>query len=101
MSMLILWLIPSILGDMAKSFSGAVKEYPLFFMGVSTFVGGLLVRVIYLRYKLSRQMLANQIEIEKYRIKQQMLEQNPLPRLLTARTDAEESGAQFRQPEEH
>ncbi|MGA2404497.1 MAG: hypothetical protein ABSG91_22800, partial [Syntrophobacteraceae bacterium] len=43
MSMLILWLIPSILSDMAKSLFGALKEYPWFFMGVSTFVGGLLV----------------------------------------------------------
>ncbi len=101
MSMLILWLIPSILSDMATSFFRAVKEYPWFFMGVSAFAGGLLVWVIYLRYRLSRQVLDNQMEVEKYRIKKEMLEQNPVPHLLTARADADETGGQFLQPGEH
>jgi len=100
MSMLILWLIPSILGDLAGSFFGAVKNYPWFFMGVSMFVGGLLVWVIYLRYRLSKQMLTNQMEIEKYRIKREMLEQNPIPHMLAAPTD-EQTRAQFLQPGEH
>ncbi|HIJ75291.1 MAG TPA: hypothetical protein HPP81_01080 [Deltaproteobacteria bacterium] len=38
MSMLILSLIPSILIDMAKSIFSAVKDYPWFFIGASTFV---------------------------------------------------------------
>jgi hypothetical protein len=101
MSMLILWLIPSILSDMAKSFFSAVKDYPWFFIGASTFVGGLLVWVIYLRYRLSRQMLENQVEIEKYRIKKQMLDQNPVPQLLTGRSDTDETRAQFMPPGEH
>jgi hypothetical protein len=100
-TMLILWLIPSILGDMATSFLGAVKDYPWFFIGASTFVGGLLVWIIYLRYRLSRQMLENQVEIEKYRIKQQMLDQNPVPHLLTGRSETDEARAQFLQPGEH
>jgi hypothetical protein len=101
-SMLILWLIPSILGDLAASFLSAVKEYPFFFMGAAIFVGGLLVWVIYLRYKLSRQMLSNQMEIEKYRIQKRMLEQSPAPQLLTAPADPEEAGTQrFQQPGEH
>ncbi len=101
MSMLVLWLIPSILGDLAKSFFGAVKDYPRFFIGVSAFVGGLLVWVIYLRYRLSRQMLDNQVEIEKYRIQKQMLAQNPVPHLLAARADSDETRTQFLQPGEH
>ena len=100
-SMLILWLIPSILGDMGKSLFSVVKEYPWFFMGVSGFVGGLLVWVIYLRYRLSKQMLANQIEIEKYRIEKQMLGQNTVPRLLAARSDADETRPRLLQPGEH
>ena len=100
--MLILWLIPSILGDMAKSFFGAVKDYPWFFVGVSTFAGGLLVWVIYLRYRLSRQMLENQVEIEKYRIEQQLLDRNPVPHLLTGRADADdETRSQFLQSGEN
>ncbi len=101
MSMLILWLIPSILSDMAKSFFGAVKDYPWFFIGASSFVGGLLVWVIYLRYRLSKQMLDNQVEIEKYRIKKQMIDQNPVPHLLTGPSDTEETRAQFLRSGEH
>ncbi len=101
MSMLILWLIPSILSDLAKSFFSAVKDYPWFFIGASTFVGGLLVWVIYLRYRLSRQMIENQVEIEKYRIQKQMLDQNPAPHLLTGRSDTEETRARFLQTGEH
>lgn len=101
MSMLLLWLIPSILGDVVKSFLNSVKDYPWFFLGVAFFVGGLLVWVIYLRYKLSKQMLSNQMEVEKYRIKRDMLAQNPVPQLLTAPADAEETRTQFLQPGEH
>lgn len=100
-SMLILWLIPSILSDVAKSFLGAVKDYPWFFIGVSVFVGGLLVWVIYLRYRLSGQMLENQVEIEKYRIQSQMLGQSPAAPLLTARAETDETRAQILQTGEH
>jgi hypothetical protein len=101
LSMLILWLIPSIIGEVARSFLNSVKDYPWFFMGVALFVGGLLVWVIYLRYKLSKQMLSNQMEIEKYRIKRQMLEQNPVPQLLAAPAETEETRTQFLQQGEH
>ncbi len=102
MSMLILWLIPSILGDMAKSFFGALRDYPWFFVGVCGFVGGLLVWVIYLRYRLSKQMLENQVEIEKYRIKEQLLEQGPVQHLLPDHSEAdEESGSRFLQSGEN
>ncbi len=95
-SMLILWLIPSFLSDAAKSCFNAVREYPWFFIGASLFFGGLLVWVIYLRYKLSKQMLVNQFEIEKYRIKKQLLIQNPAaPHLLIASRDEDEPRAQF------
>ncbi|MGA2403732.1 MAG: hypothetical protein ABSG91_18830, partial [Syntrophobacteraceae bacterium] len=56
---------------------------------------------IYLRYRLSKQMLDNQMEIEKHRINKQILNQNPVPHLLTARADADETPAQFVQPGEH
>ncbi|MGA3113661.1 MAG: hypothetical protein ABSF90_04420 [Syntrophobacteraceae bacterium] len=98
-TMLILWLIPSIMSDMAKSLFNAVKDYPWFFTGVCAFIGGLLVWVIYLRYRLSKQMLENQVEIEKYRIQQQLLEQNPVPHLLTGRSEPEETREQFMQGE--
>ncbi len=101
LSMLILWLIPSILGDMASSLFRAITQYPWYFIGVSLFAGGLLVWVIYLRYRLSRQALENQVRIEKYRIERLMIEQNSVPQLLAANTDAVEARAQFLQSGEH
>lgn len=73
LTMLILWLVPSFLGDVANSCFTAVKEYQWFFLGLVIFLGGLLTWIIYLRYRLSRLMLENQLEIEKYRIKKQLL----------------------------
>ena len=90
-SMLILWLIPSILGDLAASFPGAVKDYSFFFVGVAMFVGGLLVWVIYPRCRLSKQMISNEMEIEEYRIEKWMLA-DPV--------DPDETRKQFPQPGE-
>jgi hypothetical protein len=99
--MLILWLIPSILGDLATCFFGAIRNYPLFFMGAAVFVGGLLVWVIYLRYSLSKQVLTNEMEIEKFRIEKRMLAQNPAAYLLTAPANPDETQKQSPQPGEH
>jgi hypothetical protein len=100
--MLILWLVPSFLGDMAKSLLASVKEYQWFFLGLSVFAGALLTWIIYLRYRLSKQMLLNQLEIEKYRIKEQFLLQSPSsPQLLTGGcARAEEIRAQVLKAEE-
>ncbi|MEM5787718.1 MAG: hypothetical protein AAGU11_10390 [Syntrophobacteraceae bacterium] len=93
--MLTLWLVPSILGDVAKSCFVAVQEYQWFFLGVAVFAGGLLVWIIYLRYKLSRQMLQNQLEIEKYRVKKQiLLAHDPAHKLLPGGAGHEEVQAQ-------
>ncbi|MHC1729830.1 MAG: hypothetical protein AB9866_28150 [Syntrophobacteraceae bacterium] len=96
MAMLILWLIPSVVGDVIRSGFDVVKEYPWFFLGLALFTGGLLVWVIYLRYRLSKQMLSNQLEIEKCRIQTQLLAQNPAPHLLASPgAEAEEHGVQL------
>ncbi|MFZ2445082.1 MAG: hypothetical protein WAW37_01870 [Syntrophobacteraceae bacterium] len=94
LAMLILWLVPSFLGDVAKSCFGAVREYQWFFVGLAVFAGGLLTWIIYLRYRLSKQMLDNQLEIEKYRIKTQLLAHDPPPHLLTGNGEPEEASAQ-------
>jgi len=90
-SMLILWLIPSFIGDVAKLLLNAVKDYPWFFLGAFAFIGGLLVWIIYLKYKLSKTMLENRMEIEKYRLKAQLLDNGSVPQLLIAPTDADEN----------
>lgn len=101
LAMLVLWLIPSILGDMASSVFRAIKQYPLFFSGVSTFAGGLLVWIIYLRYRLSRQMLENQVRIEKFRIERLTIEQHSVQQLLPAHAEADEDRTQLLQSGEH
>jgi hypothetical protein len=100
LAMLILWLIPSILGDMASSVFRAIKQYPWFFIGVSAFAGGLLVWIIYLRYRLSKQMLENQVHIEKFRIEKLMIEHSSVPQLLPAHAD-DDDRTQFLQSGEH
>jgi hypothetical protein len=45
-------------------------------------------------------MTENQVEIEKCRIKKQMLDQNPAPHLLAGRSDTDATRAQFLQPGE-
>jgi hypothetical protein len=77
LAVLSLWLIPSFLGDIIGSCVAAVREYQLFFLGFSVFAGGFLIWIVYLRYKLSKRMLDNQMEIEKYRIQTNLLAQNP------------------------
>lgn len=77
LALLGLWLIPSFLGDVIGSCFAAVREYPLFFLGFSVFAAAFLSWIVYLRYKLSKRMLDNQMELEKYRIQTHLLAQNP------------------------
>lgn len=79
---LLLWMIPNAVEDFAKAGMAAVREYQWFFLGASVFVGGLIVWVIYLRYRLSRQMLDNQLDLEKFRAEKQYLLQCEQARLL-------------------
>jgi hypothetical protein len=91
-----LWLIPSFLGDVIGTCFVALREYQTFFLGFSVFAGGLLAWVVYLRYKLSKQMLNNQMEIEKYRIHTNLLAQNPDFRQLEhTGTEADKSRVQL------
>jgi hypothetical protein len=77
LAVLSLWLIPSFLGEVVGSCFAAVREYQIFFLGFSVFAGAFLTWIVYLRYKLSKRMLDNQMEIEKYRIQTNLLGQNP------------------------
>ena len=72
-AVLTLWLVPAFLGDFATAFISAIREYQWFFLGAALFVAFLAVWVIYLRYRLSRQMLENQLRLEMYRVKRELL----------------------------
>ena len=80
---LLLWMVPNILGDFVRISMEAIREYKWFFLGVSVFLAGLIVWIIYLRYKLSKQMLTNQLDLERFRVEQQLLVQREPPKLLT------------------
>ncbi len=92
LAVLVLWMVPNFLGDFVRVSATAIREYKWFFLGSAIFLGLLLAWVIYLRYRLSRQMLENQLHIEKYRLEQQLLlEQRTTPLLPNAVGDAQEN----------
>jgi hypothetical protein len=72
-SVVLLWLIPNFLGDFARVSMSTIREFKWFFLGVGTFLGLLILWVVYLRYQLSKRMLDNQLDLEKYRVERQLL----------------------------
>jgi hypothetical protein len=91
MSVLMFWIVPNFLQDFATVSWAAIREYKWFFLGASVFLALIITWVIYLRYRLSKQMLENQFNIEKYRLKTQLLAQSdPAPLLPSPVKDAEE-----------
>ncbi|MFP5213839.1 MAG: hypothetical protein ACLGPL_10720 [Acidobacteriota bacterium] len=72
-AVLLLWMVPNFLAEFTRATMEAIREYKWFFLGVSVFLAGLITWMIYLRYKLSKQMMENQFHIEKYRLETQLL----------------------------
>jgi hypothetical protein len=91
MSVLMFWIVPNFLQDFAKVSLAAVRDYKWFFLGASVFLAIIITWVIYLRYRLSKQMIENQFNIEKYRIETQLLARTePAPLLPSPVNEAEE-----------
>lgn len=84
---LLFWMVPNFLGQFATISMSTVREYKWFFLGVSIFLGAILVWVIYLRYRLSKKMLENQLDLQKFRAEQQLLTHKEMPTLLTHGND--------------
>lgn len=78
---LVIWLIPDMLGNMARISIDAVKEFKWFFLGVAVVLIGFLTWVIYLKYRLSQKFMENQLELEKFRIEKQL----PAPENMSTR----------------
>jgi hypothetical protein len=70
---LLFWIVPNFLQDFARISAAAVQDYKWFFLGASIFLAVIITWVIYLRYRLSKQMLENQLHVEKYRLETQLL----------------------------
>jgi hypothetical protein len=84
---LLFWIVPNFLGDFARVSISAIREFKWFFAGAALFLAGLILWVIHLRYKLSREMLKNQGELDKYRLQIRLLEQKEAPPLLPTSVD--------------
>lgn len=84
---LLLWLVPNFLGNFAAFSMEAIREHKWFFLGVAVFAAFIITWVIYLRYKLSKQMLENQFNLEKFRYETQLLAEREAAPQLTEKTD--------------
>ena len=78
---LIIWLIPDMVGNMARISIDAIKESKWFFLGVAVVLIGFLTWLIYLKYRLSQKFMENQLELEKFRIEKQL----PAPENMSTR----------------
>jgi hypothetical protein len=83
LAVLILWMVPNFVHDFAKLSITAIQEFRWFFVGAAVFLALLVVWIIYLRYKLSKQMLDNQFNIDKFRVETQLLLESKAPQLLS------------------
>lgn len=91
-AVLILWMVPNFLKDFATVSVAAIKEFQWFFLGLALFLAFLITWIIYLRYRLSKQMLENQLDLEKFRVeKQLLLESGSHPLLAGPVTETQES----------
>lgn len=81
-AVLLLWMVPNLVEDVFKISAETIRDYKWFFVGLAVFVAFIITWVIYLRYRLSKQMLENQFNIERYRLEQQLLAKPETPTLL-------------------
>jgi hypothetical protein len=82
LAVLVLWMVPNFMHDFARHSMTAIREFQWFFGGMALFLALLVVWIIYLRYKLSKQMLENQLHLERFRVERQLLLESKPPELL-------------------
>ncbi|MEJ5364602.1 MAG: hypothetical protein WHS86_05855 [Desulfosoma sp.] len=78
------WMVPNLLGDFGRVAWAFLREYKILVFGGALFLAGLLIWIIYLRYRLSKQVLQNQVEIEKLRLEYHRTSEGRPLELLTA-----------------
>lgn len=100
----LLWFIPSSLSSLAKSGVAALLQFKWFFIAISVFLAGLISWIVFLRYKLSRKMLDNQLELQKFQMEKEIelqiaeratLESTAQPPLIDIKHDPGERGTDF------
>jgi hypothetical protein len=73
-AVLLFWIVPNFLGDIVRVGMTAFREFRWFFAAVAAFLAAVILWVIYLRYRISQQVLRNQADLERYRMKIELLE---------------------------
>lgn len=69
----LVWMVPDFMAQVAKGALAFILQFKWFFLGVSVFIGSLVVWIIYLRYKIQGKMMQHQADLEKFRVEKQML----------------------------
>jgi hypothetical protein len=76
----LLWLVPEFLLSIIAHSIKAAREFKWFFLGFGIFLALLIAWFVYLRFKLSKHMMDNELELEKYRLEYKALaEKKALP----------------------
>jgi hypothetical protein len=71
---ILIWLVPDFLLNVARIGVAAVQEFKWLLPGLCIFLALFIIWVVYLRYRLSKQMMENQFNLDKYRLESQLLE---------------------------
>jgi len=71
-AVLVLWMVPNAIGQLAVIGIQAVREFKWFFLGAAVFLALVVLWIIYLRYRLSKTYMENQLQLEKFRMQQQL-----------------------------
>jgi hypothetical protein len=90
-TVVLLWVVPNFLGDLAKVSFSMIREFKWFFLGAGVFLALIIMWVIYLRYKLSKRMLDNQLDLEKFRVEKQLLVEEQRPLLTASMNEIQEN----------
>jgi hypothetical protein len=86
------WVIPNLITFLGKTGIETLSQYKLFFISASLIFLGLVVWVIYLRYRLALKSIESRTEIEKQRIQLMMTERISNPaRIEYRRNDEKQS----------
>lgn len=96
-AVLMFWMVPNFVGDVAKVSVATVRQFHWFFLGTAVFLAFLITWIVYLRYRLSKKMLENQLDLEKFRVEKQLLIQSEAAHTTLLPSPAEE----IKQLQEH
>jgi hypothetical protein len=87
------WVIPNLITFLGKTGIETLSQYKLFFISASLIFLGLVVWVIYLRYRLALKSIESRTEIEKQRIQLEMTERISGPAQIEYRNNDEHSNS--------